>query len=407
VRIDQAEITDSPRRPGWVRLAASVHYEGADAGAETVWFEVPTAHAQSLHLSGDSFVSCLAPLAAQRHERMQLVSPTDRLLRDGVQEVTRVWRSWYPQMRDVAIDAPRAIDPACDPAPSPRRTASFFSGGVDSFFTALRHDAGEGTPSTHSIDDLILVHGFDIPLANERAFANVEGSLQRAADDMGKRLVTVATNIRETRFSVTDWPALSHGAALASVAHALGTGYHTVLIGSSAGYRDLRFWGSHPLTDPMLSSSSTRVLHDGAAFMRVEKTEYVARSALAMRHLRVCYLSDDGSNCGRCNNCYRTMLALDALGVLDECATFSRSTLDLHRAGRIFCRYDFDFRQFGYVLDLARHHNRPDIVAAVERSISDSRRLHQKLRILQWLRDKPWFRGRVRGWERALMRDWM
>ena len=88
---------------------------------------------------------------------------------------------------------------------------------------------------------------------------------------LGKRLMLVATNLRDTRFGKTDWPGLSHGAALAAVGHALGNRYGTVLIGSSAGYRDLRFWGSHPLTDPMFTSSRVRILHDGAAFIRDDR----------------------------------------------------------------------------------------------------------------------------------------
>ncbi|HEX4935978.1 MAG TPA: hypothetical protein VFV33_22515, partial [Gemmatimonadaceae bacterium] len=287
------------------------------------------------------------------------------------------------------------------------RAASFFSGGVDSFFTALRHAAHEGTPTTVAIEDLILVHGFDIPLENTQAFARVEASLMQAASSLGKRLVTVATNLRQTRFADTDWSRLSHGAALAAVAHALGGRYGTVLIGSSAGYRDLRFWGSHPLTDPMFTSSTTRIIHDGPAFMRVEKTAYVARSPVAMQHLRVCWQSDDGGNCGACNTCYRTMLALEALGALAQCATFDRRALDLRQAARIFCRHDYDVRQFGYVLALARARGREDIAAAVEHSLRASRRLHRQLRLLHWLGRRPRYRARARAWERRLLDGWL
>ena len=405
--IDRVSIGESPRRIGWARLTARVSYESGDddgaARSEELWFEVPPAHAGALIARGDPFVAALAPLAARRHERLLVHAPTDLLLRDGVQEVTRVWQSWYPELAAVAVE--------CESFTTGRETtgatASFFSGGVDSFFTALRHDAGEGTPATESINDLVLVHGFDIPLANETAFAHVEQSLERAAATLGKRLVVVATNLRTTRFDETDWSRLSHGAALAGVAHAIGGAYATVLIGSSAGYRDLRFWGSHPLTDPMFTSSRTRVVHDGAAFMRVEKTQYVAQAPVAMAHLRVCWQSDDGRNCGACNTCYRTMLALDAIGALDQCATFDRSMLKLQQASRIFCRHDYDVRQFGYVVELARANGRTDLAAAVSTSLRDSRRLHRMLRLLQWLGRRPRFRVRARHWERRLLHGWL
>jgi hypothetical protein len=405
VRIEGIAITDSPREQGWARLGATVIYGDGTAAPESVWVEVPAIHAGALRPTGDFLVAALAPLAATRHEHLNVAGPVDPGLRANLQEVTRVWRSWYPGLREVAI----AVD---SPAPAPealrrRPAASFFSGGVDSFFTVLRHAAGDGTPSNVTIDDLILIHGFDIPLDNVDAFTTVRASLSRAADALGKRLVPVATNLRETRFREADWSGLSHGAALAGVAHALGNAYEAVLIGSSAGYRDLRFWGSHPLTDPMFTSSGTRIIHDGAAFMRVEKTACVARSPIARQHLRVCYKSRDGGNCGSCNNCYRTMLALDALGVLDECATFDRRSLQLARVERVFCRHDFDIRQFGYVLDLARQKGRADIVQAVEVALAGSERLRRRIRTLRALRDKPVFWRWAPAWERRMLRGWI
>jgi hypothetical protein len=157
----------------------------------------------------------------------------------------------------------------------------------------------------------------------------------------------------------------------------------------------------------MFTSSRTTVLHDGAAFMRVEKTEYVARSPLAMRHLRVCYRSEDGGNCGQCNNCYRTMLALETLGALEGCATFDRSSLDMDRAGRIFCQQDFDVRQFGYVLELARRMGRPDVERAVNRSLRDSARLTRRIARLRALRDFPLLWRWAPQWERQMLGGWI
>ncbi|AHG88414.1 hypothetical protein J421_0877 [Gemmatirosa kalamazoonensis] len=400
MELSRPALRASPRRRGWTRLSAEVRHAGGDA--EELWLEVPDAHAAALATAGDPFLAWLAPLAAVRGEPLRLDAETDRALLDNVREVLRVWRSWYPQLGDVALDAPPR---PC--APGAPRTASFFTGGVDSFFTALRHAAGDGTPTSVRIDDLVFVHGFDIPLANDAGFARAAASLERAADAMGKHLVLAATNLRETRFAATDWSKLSHGAALAGVAHALGARYGTVLIGSSAGYRDLRFWGSHPLTDPLFTSSRVRVVHDGPAFMRVEKTEYVARSPIALRHLRVCYQSPTGDNCGRCNGCYRTMLALEALGALDACATFDRAWLDLDQAGRIYCRRDFDVRQFGYVRDLARRCGRPDIEAAMDRSLRDSEKLTRGLARWKRIGHVPllWRLGKAR--ERRLLRGWI
>ncbi len=405
--LSEVVVGESPRQAQWARISATLRSD-QDALAEDLWIEVPERDAAALTTQADVFLAWLAPLAAQRREALRLASPVDATLLEHVREVVRVWCAWFPELRNISIDAPTSAHSVLSDRVAPRRhVASMFTGGVDSFFTVLRHVAGEGTPRTVPIDDLLFVHGFDIPLRNTAALSRVSDSLQQAADSLGKRLVVAATNLRETRFAATDWSRLSHGAALAGVAHALGERYDTVLIGSSAGYRDLRFWGSHPLTDPMLSSSRVRILHDGPAFMRVEKTEYVARSPIARRHLRVCYKSESGDNCGGCNNCYRTMLALDALGVLDDCATFDRRTLDLDRAARIYCRHDFDVRQFGYVRDLAQREGRTDIANAVERTLVNSQILSRRIAWLRRLRDTPVVCRWAPAWERRLMRGWI
>ncbi len=409
-----AAVQDSPDRPGWARLTARLHSD-VDGHEEPLWIDVAAADASGLRVSGDPFLAWLAPLAATRGETLRMEVPVDAHLLMQVREVIRVWHIWYPHLADVEVVA-AGVERAGPPASSTsapahevpaRRTASMFTGGVDSFFTVLRHNAGEGTPATIPIDDLLYVHGFDVPLANHAAARRIQSSLQQAADALGKRFVFVATNLRDSRFGATDWPRLSHGAALAGVAHALSGQYHTVLLGSSAGYGDLRHWGSHPLTDPMFSSSRLTFLHDGAAFMRVQKTEYVVRSPIAMQHLRVCWQSAAGDNCGICNNCIRTLLTLEALGALRDSRTFSRGQLDLRRAARIHCRHDYDYRQFGYVRDLAVREHRHDIAAAVESSLAGSRRLAERLALVRRLRDHRIIGRWAPAWERWLLRDWV
>lgn len=392
----------SPDRAGWTRLSARVHSD-VDGLDESLWLEVADRDADALYASGDPFLIWLTPVSALRREPMRLDMPVDRTLLEQVREIQRVWQLWFPECRAVEIVSTAESAPASFEG----RTASFFTGGVDSFFTALRHAAGEGTPRTVRIDDLIFVHGFDVPLVNQRAAAHVVGSLAEAAARLEKPLVVVRSNLRESCFARTDWSRHSHGAGLAGVAHALSARYGTVLLGSSAGYGDLRFWGSHPLVDPMFHSTRLQLLHDGPAFMRVQKTEYVVRSPVARAHLRVCWLSPDGDNCGRCNNCYRTMLTLESLGVLDACTTFDRRTLDLRRAARIFCRHDYDVRQFGYVRDLALREGCHDVAAAVERALADSESLRRRIAFVQRLCDRRIVWRWARAWESRLMRGWV
>lgn len=400
--VSSLERGPSPDRAGWTRLSARVHSD-VDGLDESLWLEVAGRDAHALHASGDPFLIWLAPVAALRREALRLEMAVDRTLLEQVCEIQRVWQLWFPGCAAAGMTSTAESAPVS----SQGRTASFFTGGVDSFFTALRHAAGEGTPRTVRIDDLIFVHGFDVPLANERAAAHVVASLEQAAAGLGTRLVVVRTNLRESCFARTDWPRHSHGAGLAGVAHALSARYSSVLLAATASYADLKYWGSHALVDPMFRSSRLQLLHDGAAFIRVQKTEYIARSAVARAHLRVCWQSEDGTNCGRCNKCHRTMLALEALGVLDRCATFARGSLDVGRAARTYLRHEYDVRHFHALRDLARREGRPDVAAAVERAIVDSASLRRRIALVDRLRHWPIVRRSAPLWEARLMRGWI
>lgn len=402
MEILQSTVVESPRGPAFRQLRCQVAYDDRAIPREEYWFEVDASHFPDLRSSGEPWLACLLPLAATLGEPLICNVPVDTSFLENIRELLRVWTAWYPELRSVPIRAPIASRTQAG-----GRTAALFSGGVDSFFTALRHRNGYGTPRTESIDDLLFVHGFDIPVCNKAAFAAVYPILLRAAEDLGYRLVVVSTNLRQTRWAATSWTRLSHGAALAAVGHALGPAYRTLLIPSSAGYGDLRFWGSHPLTDPMLSSSCLRVVHDGPAFTRIDKTAYIAQSEIALRALRVCWRSDSGWNCGECSNCYRTMLALEILNVLQLCATFDHRRLDIRQAGRIFCQHSYDVRQFGYVRELAARGGRTDIVRAVDLSLRRSRALQRRIRLVRKTYGWPLLRRVTERLERRLLKGWL
>src|SRR5215470_1071435 len=74
------------------------------------------------------------------------------------------------------------------------------------------------------------------------------------------------------------------------------------------------------------------VIHHGAEARRVDKIAMLARDHRStFRHLRVCLKNQAGpGNCGRCQKCARTMMALEVVGALADALTFplvSRQTL--------------------------------------------------------------------------------
>lgn len=368
MELNRTWIDDAPDATA-VRVCGEVRYDDRPGNPETYWIEVPRELADDITTTGNPWAVALLPLAATLGEPLILHQPVDSVLLGHLRQLQRVWRSWYPHLSVVPVVADADSHTAL---PGQRRTVAFFSGGVDSFFTLLRDRSADGE---RPIDDLLTIWGADVPLANRDAFERMRSVLQRVSDASGKPLVTAATNLRETRWAGADWGSLAHACGLVGVALMLERRWQRILVASSYDYGHLHPWGSHPLTDPLLSTAETAVVHDGADANRVEKTRLVADSPLAMDSLRVCWRGRSDQNCGQCEKCYRTMMTLWLLGALDRCSTFPAGSFDPGRIDRIFCRSHGATVFMREIRGLAVANGRADVVRMIDRALARSRRL--------------------------------
>jgi hypothetical protein len=199
-----------------------------------------------------------------------------------------------------------------DEPPAASGVSLFYSGGVDSCYSLIRH--------RDQVDNLILVHGFDVPLADTATFALAEARARDVAGLFGKRLIIVRTNVHfEQPSNPCRWW-FYIGAALAAVAHALAPNHGKVYIAASYSYTSLHGSGSHPLLDPLWSTRAVQIVHDGVE-TRIEKLRVLAQHPEVLARVRVCWQNKGGLNCCRCEKCVRTMLGLRALGI-DPCPAF-------------------------------------------------------------------------------------
>jgi hypothetical protein len=355
---------------GRIRLVGTVAYDDRPLAAEEYWFEFPREYADALTDSGNPWLVCLAPLAAWLGEPLRIGLPVDALLFRNLREVMAIWKSWYPRPTIVPIHVSGPLVPPSEPG---GRTALFFSGGVDSLFSLYRNQRDE--PGAFPADDLIAVHGFDIPLAKTEAFERHAHRLAVVAEATRKPLILARTNVRETRLREAPWGEFWHGCALTAVGLALESRYARMLIASTNHYADLTPWGSHPMTDPLLSTSRTIFLHDGAAYHRWDKLDLVARHEEALQSLHVCFRGRSDVNCGHCEKCVRNMIILEVLGVLDRSPTFPARTLDLGMVARILMQHEWQPAFYESLARFAASRGRPDIARAIRRGLHRSRRL--------------------------------
>jgi hypothetical protein len=237
-----------------------------------------------------------------------------RKLLEGLERIQEVFVQWYPELfRHVQVTAHHVVE---DKAAHKSKAASFFSLGVDSFYTLLK-------PRQEAITHLVYMLGMEQPLNlyQHQQEAPVIERIRHVAGRSKAEIIVGETNMRV----VFPMPYSSfHGAGLAGVAHSLSNGFDTVHIPATHSYRDIFPWGSNPLTDSFWSSDNLNVLHDGAEAGRAQKiSRLLMHSDLALQNLRVCTKNEGGlQNCGKCDKCVRTMTTLDLLGILDKAVTF-------------------------------------------------------------------------------------
>lgn len=395
MRLSRVETRSVPGQPGRVRLVGEVAYDDRPGRAEELWFEVDEALAGSLSESGNPWLAALLPLAATLREPVRMSLPVDPLLRWGVGEISGAWRAWYPALGEIEIDAPAAAETS----PS-GETGAFFSGGVDSFHTVLRRL--EVGPAPLRPTELLLMAGFDLPLARDDVRRRRRARLEGVAERLGVRLVEVATNVKDTRLATSQWNDLSHGCILAASGLALERRYGTLLVASTFDYARLHPIGSHPLTDPLLSTTGTAIVHDGAAFSRGRKVEYLSRSAIALENLHVCWRGEDDTNCGRCEKCLRTMVMLELAGALERASTFPQGRLDLGLVARIHLKRERSYHTYYRELSRWAHRTgRLDVHRAVESSHRSSRLRRKAVNLAESWKQKRvlWRAARyLQGW---------
>jgi hypothetical protein len=278
-------------------------------------------------------------------------------LAGNLETIRDIYAVWIPGHK-----IPLNFELSSDTAVPEKGVSLFFSGGVDSFFSLIKH--------RDEIDNLVLIHGFEVPLAETKTFELALEQAREVARLFSKRLIVVRTNLHWEESSLYkdppripfDWE-MYGGAALAAIALALVPMHRKVYIASTYPYADLHPHASHPLLDPLWSTEAVQIVHDGGE-TRLNKLRVVIQYPEALSRLRVCWENLGNYNCGLCKKCIVTMLELRALGV-DRCAAFPDTlTPELVRAQELY-----NSSSIWHWRDLLRSDLPPSLHAAVRSAI--------------------------------------
>lgn len=366
------EIVRSPETPDNLRVMGVIRW---GKGEELrLWVDIPEIYIEVISETGNPWLVAMLPMAASLDEDIELSLPVDALLLENVRGVMKIWKEWYPELYSVEIRCP--VNGYAEPKST--RTATFFSGGVDSYFSIARRmpQNPHGIPAVGKVDDLLTVWGFDVGVSDEAQFRPLVGMLSESAQRLALNHIIVRTNLREVMpIYRKQWGPLTHGAGLAFIGLMLERRYGEIVLGSTYPYGVLSPWGSHPLVDPLFSTSGVTIVHDGAAMTRIGKTELAARLPETRRSLHVCQAAGL-HNCSRCEKCYRTMIALDILGLKEAFnAVFDWSDYTLLKVSKVYVGGGLQQIFYKEMISAAQVRGREDVVKALRYSSRRSGRL--------------------------------
>ena len=346
------------------RLTGTVRYD--NGSEDEYWFEYPSNI--EISDSGNPWLAALLPMAATIGEDLIINLPVDPRLVDGAGDILRFWHAFEEMKTSIISIVPNGgLEVAQE---YPGESASFFSSGVDAFYTAYKQPKAKYK---------ILIHGFDLDIKKEAEFEYHCARISKLVDQMDNIIIPIKANIRHTRWKETRWQALSHGAALAGIGLLFEKQFSEIFVPSSSGVlSDLGIWGSHPLTDPLFSTSRTSIITSGDGVSRFEKVKYISQFKLVTDNLHVCVRGKDGSgqdevNCSHCEKCYRTMIALELAGCLEKCDLFDVDKYNYEEIPYMFVTDAFTAPEYHEMAEAAIKKGNHELANGIYKAINRSK----------------------------------
>ena len=250
------------------------------------------------------------------------VPSLDKNFYDCIDRIKAGFINMYPEVKfDGRVNAERIEK--IEPSNTDRyESAVFFSGGVDATTTVIRHIQEKPL--------LITLWGSDVREDNVTGWEKKYKVISTASNHYHLPICSVRTSFREfdaegqleKEFSKIlgkgYWYGLKHGIGIISHAAPLAWlyGIRKIYFASSNCPEDGAKvkCASDPRIDNQVRFCKAQVYHDGFELNRQKKVrtivEFRRENPDIPIHLHVCWESSQGSNCCKCEKCYRTMAEL-------------------------------------------------------------------------------------------------
>ena len=262
------------------------------------------------------FVCNILPLIWITNSTLNL-KELDNAFYNSIPEFKSGYIKMYPEIQFLGqVNVKNIVN--CDFKTSEKKSAMFYSGGLDSCCTLVKHF--EENPV------LVSIWGSDIRYDNVEGWERTYSTVEEAAELFKLDKCVIKSTFREFddeyaldrdfQDMIGDgwWHGFKHGIGL--IGHIAPFAYlkkiNTIYIAASF-FKD---WytvksASSPLIDNFIKFTSCDVIHDGFDLSRQDKariiSNYFCEKPTKLR-LHICWKDVSGNNCCKCEKCYRTMM---------------------------------------------------------------------------------------------------
>lgn len=312
VTIDGSELTVRPNRrlKSLLPFDFKVSYEPAIDLAALPW-----------QIALLPFLWNVAPIvwATGQEFEVDVLDPRVAASFDAVRDE---FRAMYPSLAWDGSIRPRDITEAPPPPAAGLSTASLFSGGVDSTWTALSH-AG----TSHL---LITIWGADVRQSDRTTWARITTRNAEFAARHAGGFATATSNFKSINYprlntltrEITNWWSfvqLSPGLLGLTAPILYAHGVPIIYVAASLTAESAGSYASQPRIDNRVSLATAEAEHDSFDLSRQDRIKRLVDWQKEMGErltLRVCltFVTREGGNCGQCEKCLRTMVGLVQAG---------------------------------------------------------------------------------------------
>ena len=285
-------------------------------GSDQVYFKINKKYSDFVFSDASPFAAALLLPSMKQGENLIINGKISKKLYTGMHKIMNIVSKWNIGLKPIKIIADEVIEDKEEPS----ITASFFSGGIDSFYTYFKHKKDSQNSITHKL----LVRGFDIDLSNKKLWNTTRDNIKKIAAKEKTDVIEIESNIRPLIEPILSWD-YTHGGCLAAVALCLRKKIKKIYIASSHTYKKQTSRGSNIKTDKLWGTENLSIIHDGVESTRIKKTIKIADEPTVLKYLKSCYINMNNSyNCGSCEKCLRTMTGLFIAGTLHKSKTFPK-----------------------------------------------------------------------------------